>query len=461
MRYSSATTATTWGKHTMSTHKHIDLICTIVTICALLITVLFMNGEALGITKIVDEDAEGYEGTEYFTANDLDDGWDDSSATVITLNGDSATVSGNGAYAYDGGAVISNAGNYVVSGTLTDGSLTVDAYQSSKVWIKLAGVNIHCEDDAAIRINQAEKVFLTLEEGTENVITSGAVYTEAALSDNAGGAVFSHDDLTVNGSGALHVSASYKHGFDCNDSLHITGGTITVSAPEDGLHVNDSVRIADCSLTVNAGDDGIRCDKEITVVSGTVLVAECHEGLEAPEITVEDGTIEVYPTDDGFNANGGTDGTYEGTPFIRMNGGDVLIVNKTATDADGLDSNGDIYINGGNLRISLPGNGTNSAIDYPSGSGICEITGGTVIACGASSMAERFGEGSTQPSVLYRSDAVVADGTVLRLADENGTVLLSWHVPCGFSAANLSCPELVQGKTCTITIGEKKEEVKP
>ena len=460
----------------MSTHKHIDLICTIITVCAVLLTVLFMNGEALGIQVIVDEDAEGYEGTDYFTANDSQADWDDSGATVIMLNGTDATIDGNGAYTYDGNVVISNAGYYVLSGTLTDGSVIVDAYLSSKVWIRLNGVDVTCEDDAAFRVNQAEKVFLTLAEGTENAFTSGAVYSDTALSDNAGGVVFSHDDLTVNGSGSLTVTANYKHGFDCNDALHITGGVISVTAPEDAIHVNDSVRIADCELTIAAGDDGIRCDKEIVIVSGSVLISECYEGLEAPEITVEDGDIAVYPTDDGFNANGGssmfrggpgsmqnrdtTDETYEGTPFIAINGGSILIVNETARDADGLDSNGDIRITGGNIRISLSGDGSNSAIDYGSESGgVCEITGGTVIACGGYSMAEHFDETSAQCAILYNFTEGAQAGETVTLEDADGTVLLTWEVPCSFTSVNLSCPELSLGETYTIVIGDREEEI--
>ena len=287
----------------MSSSKHINLICIVVTVCAVLLTVLFMNGEALGITKVVDEDAEGYEGNEYFTANDLNGEWDDTEATRITLNGEDATIDGYGAYVYDGNVVIANGGQYVLSGTLTDGSVVVDAYMSSKVWIRLAGVSIHCSDDAAIRVNQADKVFLSLAEGTENELVSGADFSEAALADNTGGAVFAHDDLTVNGSGTLQVLSSYRHGFDCNDSLHITGGTITVTAPEDCFHVNDSLRVTDCGLTLYAGDDGLQCDTEILVAGGEILIVNESgrnpNGLNTKgDILLKGGTIRIRTSDD-------------------------------------------------------------------------------------------------------------------------------------------------------------------
>ena len=103
----------------MSTHKHIDKICIAVLIVSLIVTVIFMNGKSFGLVGIVDEDAEGYEGTTYFTANDQNGTWDTSSATTISLNGDEATVTGGGAYAYDGSVYIENAGYYVISGELT------------------------------------------------------------------------------------------------------------------------------------------------------------------------------------------------------------------------------------------------------------------------------------------------------------------------------------------------------
>ena len=146
----------------MSTSKHFDKIVAVVLVLGLLLTVAFINGEALGIEKIVDEDAEQYEATEYFTANDLRTDWDESQVTAtISLNGDSAQVSGNGAYYNDGSVVITGAGYYVFSGTLDDGNIVVDAYDSSKVFVILSGVSLYCSDDACLRVENAEKVFLS------------------------------------------------------------------------------------------------------------------------------------------------------------------------------------------------------------------------------------------------------------------------------------------------------------
>lgn len=556
----------------MTTHKHIDKICIIITVLALVVTSVFMVSDRLGVKKIVDEDAEGNENESGFTSKDMDGDWDSTDATVITLAGDDATVKGQGAYVLDGSVYITGAGYYTVSGELTDGSIYVDAYDSSKVWIQLDGVDINCSDSAAIYVKQAEKVFLTLADGSTNTLTSGADYSDEAQKDGASGAIYTHDDLTINGTGALNITAEYKHGIESNDSLVITGGTITVTAPEDGFHVNDEVNITEADITIHASDDGIHSDTSFLMASGSLYIDECYEGIEALTIDILDGDIEIYCTDDGMNANGGSsdlgfggerqfDGEQNGemrgmrgssqdmadrptppdgetpsgeapngemptppdgempsgeapngemptppdgempsgeapdmtdmpissndsgikTPqdtdkvqkqseddtfaedsesWIHISGGSIYIKNDTARDADGLDSNGDIIITGGKIWISLPGDGSNCAIDYGSESGgVCEINGGYVIACGSSSMAEGASSSSTQNSILYMPGSNVSAGTTVALKDEDGNTLLEWEVPNSFSAVTLSHPELKTGSTYTIFAGDSEEKV--
>ena len=526
----------------MSTHKNIDRICVVVLVLTLLVTVAFMNGEKLGIRVVADEDAESYSGSTYFTENDVDGDWADNAyTTYITLDGSGGTIDGNGAYFLDGDLVISNGGWYVLTGTLEDGKIIVDAHDSSKVWIRLNGVTVRCSDDACLRVDQADKVFLTLAEDTENSFSSGTVYSEEALADNTGGTIFSHDDLTINGSGSLSITAGFKHGIDVNDSLVITGGTITITAPQDGIHVSDSLRFMEASLTIDAGDDAVHSDDELYIESGTVLINSCYEGFEAVTIDIAGGDITMYPTDDGINANGGsstmgfggpggggtngmpsppdfsdrdmssmsntsdsgmppmpgemsgttsTDGemtsqgemsstpgempgaaqtensdtddtaTDEKEPYIRISGGTLTIINATGRDADGLDSNGSIYIDGGDIRISLLGDGTNNAIDYGSESGgECIVTGGTILAFGGSGMAEEFSENCTQCAVLYNIGSTVEAGTLFSLLDQEGEEIISYTPECSYSSVSFSLPEMTVGETYTVVCGENSSEL--
>lgn len=535
------------------THKYSKWICAAAIAGALIIAALFVKDVLPEAEKIVGSDAGISEAPQYFTSNDIDGNWDTDDAVRITLCGDSGTVSGNGAFMDDKDLIISDSGRYIVSGELADGSIIVDTDDHSKVWILLDGVKIFCPDNAAIRINNADKVFLTLAENSENIVTSGTEYSADALADKSDGVIFAHDDLTINGAGSLVVSGGYKHGIAANDDLIITGGTISVSSVADAIRVNDSLNIKDAVLTVAAGDDGIVVDEQtgslyiesgtfdivaaddgihtgsdtiiqsgsfeikagddgihsdtaITINGGTFLISECYEGIEAQTIDIKDGEITIYCLDDGINANGGNDSFANmGMPFhageggapsgappfhgaeggefkpngappmgqaggqthadasgimptVSISGGKIVIINSQGRDADGIDSNGDIVISGGEVYISLNGEGINCALDYGrENGGTCKINGGIVVAAGGYMMLEEISSGSEQASIVYVTEG--ASDSLVVLVDSDGETVLSYEIPLSFTAVTISCPELKTGNTYTINIGEIADEI--
>ena len=545
----------------MVSHKNIDKICIVIILIAMIGTVLFMNADKFGVQRIVDEDAESYAGTEHFTANDLDGEWSTDSATIITCSGSDITISGNGAYAYDGSVYISNGGYYVISGTLDDGFIDVDAYSSSKIWIMLDNLDITCSDNACFRVDQADKVFLTLAGGSVNTFTDSDSISEEAENDGTNGTIYAHDDLTINGSGTLNINGNYYHGIKAKDDLTITGGTINISAAQDGIHVNNDFATANAVIGITSGDDGIHADDSVYIESGTLTINECYEGIEASTIEVAGGDITVYPSDDGFNANGidssmgmggggfgggrggfagmnesgntsdpdasaeasdsgkasgrpemeasadmpeeaenstasagdGTKGRAEfsaaGTEngsehgagfnpadmqsdtedstdseedecYILISGGNVTIINENGNDADGLDSNKDIYITGGNIYISLNGNGSNNAIDFGSeNGGVAEISGGTIVAAGGYNMAEAFDSTSAQASIFYVYSNGAEAGTRVTLEDSAGNALIDKEVDASFTALTISCPEMQVGESYILYIGDEAEEI--
>ncbi len=521
----------------MSKSKYFDKICIFFMIVALVITALFMNGEKLGMTLVIDEDSESHSDDSNFTTNDLDGDWDTTDATVITLSGDSGTVSGSGAYFYDGDLVITTSGTYVISGELTDGSIVVDSNDNSKIWILLDGVTVTNSEGPGILVENADKVFLTLEEDTENYITSTYI-SDDTDDETSGDAIFTHDDLTINGSGSLVLYSENECGIDANDDLVITGGTITIDSPDDGIHVNDSFRFCEADLTITTDDDAIHSDTSIYISSGTILVNSCYEGLEALYIDIVGGDITIYATDDGINANGGssettmgggmmngggqaggdlaqmgemseiTDATETSTEtsteatdmstsnsdititldetdsesmtsnestsdtddtedsedeeelsYVNISGGTVTIINENGTDADGIDSNGDIIISGGTVYVSLSGSGGNAALDYGSeNNGTLTINGGTVIAAGGSMMLEDVNDESTQASITYILDDT-EDNTTVSVYDSDMNEVISYTVPLDFSAITISTAELTVGETYTLVIGDTEEEI--
>lgn len=293
-----------------------------------------------------------------FTDREKSGSYKTSEAVKITLNKTTATVSGSGAEADGSTITITEEGVYVVSGTLEDGQIIVDASDSDKVQIVLDGVNINCETNAAIYVREADKVFITLAENSSNTLGGGNEYTQ--IDDNTvDGVIFSKSDLACNGTGSLTIEADYKHGIVSKDDLVITGGTykitaadngitakdqlkildgsfdidaansavkakntddtelgniyiaggvFTVKAEQDGFHATGSIVVDDGTITVNSGDDGFHAELDTVIHGGTILVEESYEGLEGKRVVVNGGDITVNASDDGVNAANSGDG---------------------------------------------------------------------------------------------------------------------------------------------------------
>ena len=223
----------------------------------------------------------------------------------------------------------------------------------------------------------------------------------------------------------------------------------TFPAADDGLNANGSTGGFGA---FGNGMPGFGRDGERTPPEGLGKPAFAEGAMPEPPQGMEPGAPQ-----EGFS---GSADSGSGETWIRVSGGSVTVVNDTARDADGFDSNGDIIISGGDVRISLVNSGSNSALDYGSESGgVMEISGGTVIACGSYAMAEGFDSTSTQCAILYNVKRGVAAGRTFSLEDSEGNVLLSYEVPCSFSSVILSSPELKLGETYTVVIGDTAEEM--
>ena len=196
-----------------------------------------------------------------FTDRDSRTGYDADSSVRIELNGNSAASNSNAVRINGSTVILSEEGTYILSGTLNDGMVVVDAGKKAKLQLVLNGVSIHSETSAALYIRKADKVFLTLAEGSENTLSNGGSFV-AIDENNIDGALFSKDDLTLNGSGSLTVTSPAGHGIVVKDDLVFTGGSYTVNAASHGLDVNDSVRFMDAALTVSAGKDGIHAEND-------------------------------------------------------------------------------------------------------------------------------------------------------------------------------------------------------
>lgn len=269
-----------------------------------------------GMTAVASATSQVVVDTEY-KANDLDVGYEDSTATHITLKDNNIKVSGEGASAKESLLTISEEGTYVITGTLTDGQIIVEADEKDKVQLVLDGVSVTSKDFAPIYIKNADKVYLTLAENTENNLTDGAEYVQ--IDENTvDGVIYSTSDLTINGKGTISITGNYKHGIVSKDDLVITGGIFNITAVKDTMNGKDCVKINDGTFTLNAGSDGIESKNDedstkgyVYISGGSITIADSEEGIEGTAIVIEGGNIDVTAQDDGLNASSGSSSSTE------------------------------------------------------------------------------------------------------------------------------------------------------
>lgn len=439
---------------------------------------------------------------EVFSSRDMDASYEEEDCIPVVLEGntiscDSAAVEVSGST-----ATIRKGGVYLISGSLENGSLIVDVEKTEKVQLVLKNASIHCETFASIYVRQADKVFVTLTESSENSLSGG----ESFVSDgdvNVDGVLFSREDLTLNGSGKLTVSSPGGHGIVSKDSLRLTGGSYVIDAAGHGLSGKDEVSIAGGTFEISAGKDGIQSENEedsesglVYLAGGTLRITSEGDGISASgTCMILDGEYTVTAGGGSENAAqhssgqnffggqrggskpaggtsapdkgeqrenpqgprdmGGMDGSGLGrrgdtfsqsgdTPGVVISGGTV----KITASGDGIDSNGSLEITGGMVTVCGPIQGDTSVLDYNS-SGV--ISGGTFLGTGASAMAQTFSGGGQ--GVISVNAGNQSAGTKITLSDSAGKLLLSLTPELGFAVVILSAPELRKGESYVLDIG--------
>lgn len=313
----------------------------------------------------------------------------------ILLEGDSIKIEGNGAQASNGVITVKQAGLYVVSGTLNDGQILVDAEKEDEIFLTLSGANITCSAGAPVYIKKSGDVTLTLE--GENKLADGQSYVFAAGEDEPDAALFSKSDLKIEGEGSLNVTANYDMGIHGKDDLKIKGGNITVNAVGDGVKGKDSVEVKGGSLNITAGGDGIQSNNDVekgtvTVEDGVITVNAVGDGIKSESsMTVSGGTLNITAGGDGLQAQNTVGGStldirggsitvdaqgdgIQSDNFLNISG-DTTTLNITSVE-DGIKSDDAMTVTGGTLNIVAGGDGIQA--DNLQGTGSLSITGGSI-----------------------------------------------------------------------------------
>ncbi len=210
----------------------------------------------------------------------------------------------------------------------------------------------------------SDKGNILISGGTLNITTTNGDGIDSVNSIEIAGGNF---NITT-GKNSDNKDASTK-GIKAENSIIIKDIIIEANTLDDAIHSNSDITITSGTFTITSKDDGIHADGKIEINDG-VYTINSSEGIEATYVKINGGKFIINASDDGTNAaNKSTN--YDVT--IEINGGDITI-KMGAGDTDAIDSNGNLYINGGTINITA-----NSPFDYD---GESKYTGGKMIVNG-------------------------------------------------------------------------------
>ena len=328
------------------------------------------------------------ETSDIFTDRDLTQTADTSLAKNISVS-DGETID------------ITEEGVYIISGTASDCTIRVSADDSAKIQFVLDGVNITNSDFPAIYVLSAKKVFITTTDTENSLAVTGAFSADGDTNTDA--VIFSKEDLVLNGLGTLNINSAEGNGITSKDGIKATGGTYSITSAKDSLEANDLIAVCGGNFTINSQKDGLHaeydeddtvgyiyiaggtfdisasnngiCATTVAQIDGGTFSISATEGIESTYVQINGGTIYIESDDDGIN------GSRKSSAYdivVEFNGGDTTI-NMASGDVDGVDSNGSIYVNDGNINITITEVGMAEAFDFDN---TAELNGGTVIVNG-------------------------------------------------------------------------------
>lgn len=281
-----------------------------------------------------------------------------------------------------GDIYITVAGTHIIEGAFTDRMIIVEVAKTEKVKLVLKNAVINNTKGPAIIVKSADKVTITAFEGTKNHISDGADYTLTVGTANADAAIFSLEDLTVNGTGSLTVNGNNRHGIVSKDRVVISQCTLNVVAKGTAVNGKDYVKIKDGALTLTGGDDGISSDNAqdatkgyIYIEGGTINITAAHDGIQAQTVLKSDAASITVVSGGGGNVPLGTrtDDSYKGLKALS----DILIAggsyNISSRD-DCIHSNGTISITGGTMRLSSGNDAFHANNDFSVEGGDINVT---------------------------------------------------------------------------------------
>lgn len=319
--------------------------------------------------------------SEMFSERDKEVGYEEAESTVILLADNGSSCESDAVSITENTVTIKDEGTYILSGSLSNGMVVVEAEDTDKIQLVLNGVSISNTQSAALYIRSADKVFVTTASGTENILENNGTYT-AIDENNIDAAVFSKSDLTFNGEGTLTITAQEGHGIVSKDDLVLTSGTYVITSASHGISGKDSVRIANGSYNIVSGKDGIHAENTedsslgfVYLAGGTFDITSQQDGISASAwLQAEEGTYTILTGAGSANVQSQNSGdrkpmeqTFQEENTTSMKGmkaaTQLLIKGGTYvidTEDDTLHSNGNIAVSGGTYTLSSGDDGVHA-----------------------------------------------------------------------------------------------------
>ncbi len=384
---------------------------------------------------------------------------------LIVTGGAYAITAGNGGGLYGKDCVKITNGTFTIQSG-TDGIQASNVEQADRGYVYISGgaLNITAGTDGI----QADTV-LRIDGGTFQITSGGGsanASTDQKGNENPGWGMWGpgSKEKTAKTEDPTDTSDSAK-GLKAGVSLSVRGGTFTIDSSDDSVHCNGTVTITGGTFALSSGDDGVHAGDALLIQNGTIAISQSYEGLEGLNVTISGGKIQLTASDDGINSAGGSDTADQGRPgqnqfnvsedsdlFIKMIGGSVTV----DAGGDGLDSNGNLIIEGGSVLVSGSTNNGNGALDYE---GTAKITGGTVVAAGMSGMAQGFSDSSSQYSILHNFSTTLSESDAITLKDSDGNTLVTYTPAKAYQSVVVSCPDMEKGQTYTLSAGSQSESL--
>lgn len=325
---------------------------------------------------------------DYFSQRDLLGSYNAESCAIIELTGDGASCSSDAVIIEGSTITICDEGSYLLCGTLSNGMVIVEAGEDDKTQLILQNAFIHSQTSAPIYVRQADKVFLTLDNGSENLLSCGDSYV-AIDEYNIDSVIFSREDLCLNGSGSLSLSSPAGHGIVSKDELTLAGGScISIDCAGHGLSANDSICIENTNLIISAGKDGIQSENDedrslgyIYIQNGSYAIQSEGDGISAgATLSIDGGSFqlltgggyqngEVKTSEDWGHMGGGGRGGFPRPEASTSS-------NEDSTSIKGLKSTGLMTINGGSFSIDSADDAVHSNSDLIINGGAYTIKSG-------------------------------------------------------------------------------------